>query len=669
MPEVDFKLANKKLEEMGEFLRKQFNETEKRRENFKETEWLESTRQFKGIYDPEVLAKIDQNRSRVYPRYTRSKVQPAVAKLNNMLFPDNDRNWEIRPTPEPRLTPDQIEEIVQSLAVPDDSGDIPEPTQEDIDAAILSYSKEKAARMARIMDDQLVEMNYPTEAKAAIRSGVMLGTGVLKGPLVKSKMSRKMQKVGDVYEQVEEKMYHPDVEYVRLWNWFPDMSATELRHCNFVYELNSMTKHEVRKLSKLKNFKKKVIEDYLNTHKDGDYRIRNWEQDLKTLKDEEDTQNVSKNFEVLELNGFLDGHDLAEIGVLDAEKDDIDRDWFINAWILGDKIIKITKHKIESLEEFYHVFYFEKDDSSIFGEGIPRIIRDTQIAICSATRAMLDNAAWVAGPIFENNADLLADDEDPDDVYPGRVFQREGRGSDAQYPAIRVHNIDSRMNDYLGIINKFERNGDMESTLPAFLFGEAAKTTNETSKGISIRESNTNLTINDIVKQFDEANESFLRALYAWNMKYHKDDTAKGDMEIKAIGSSSLVSKEVRTQNLELLAQTLTEEDMPYIKRHKFLEERLKLQDLGPLNIMASEKEAREEIARRTDSEERKLALEKLSAENRYENAKAANMEAKAEATTHGMSLDELERLSNTVEKLKGMARGEKGSAPTPQGE
>jgi len=667
MPEKKFPITNQEaLDSIGVQIRKDFTETENLRKQFRETEWLESIRQYKGIYDPEDLARIQKGKSQVYPRYTRSKVNPAVAKLNDMLFPSNDKNWEIQTTPQPKLEQAQIDEIVQSLEPMDEEGQPREITDEEINDAIMAYAKNSLEGMSVTMDDQLTEDKYKSKAKAMIRSGVMLGTGILKGPLAKGYMERSLvKKEGEEgYVQKSTKRFKPFSDNISLWRWFPDMSSTELGHCNFVFELHSMTKHELRKLAKRKNFKKDIMRKYVNAHKDGDYKLRQWELDLKALKDEENVKASSKNYEVLEYNGYIDGHDLLAAGII-TEEDDADKDWFVNAWLLGDKVIKIIEHPIESLTELYHVFYFEKDDSSIFGEGLPRIIRDTQISICSATRAMLDNAAWLAGPILELNSDLM-EDEDLDDIYPGRVFEREGRGVDAQYPAIRVYNVDSRLQDYLAIIGKFEQLGDMESTMPAFLFGAASKTTNETAKGISIRSSNTNLTINDIVKNFDEANEGFLRAWYQWNMKYNTDKSIKGDMQVKAVGSSSLVSKEVRTQALDFFAQSLQPEDKPYVKNRALLEERIKMHDLDADKLLYTEDEAQANIESARDSEAMALEKAKVEADIEYTRSKASHMNSKAEATIQGISTSEMESLMSILEKLKGgQSGGETKEEPT----
>ncbi|MCK5235806.1 MAG: hypothetical protein KAR06_02380 [Deltaproteobacteria bacterium] len=652
------------LGRIGRRLKKRFCDTEKRRITFKEDEWVKALRQLKGIYDPEVLAKIKKGRSRVFPKYTRSKVMPTIAKLNDTLFPSNDKNWEIKSTPNPELSQELIDLIVSIIPTEDAEGNPKEITDEDLDEAIRIFAKDRAELMEKTMDDQLLDLDYVSKGKAIIKSAVILGTGIMKGPLSQKKVTMKTVQKEDGFKQEKKTTFLPFVDNVSLWRWYPDMTSVELENCEFVYELHAKTKHELRRLGQRKNFKSDVINDYVSKNPEGDYKQRQWEIDVKTIKDDQVVQSETNKYEVLEYNGYLDGRELVEIGVL-KEDQDPNKDWFVNVWLLGNKVIKAIIHPVESLTDLYHVFYYEKDESSIFGEGLPWIIRDTQTSICSGVRAMLDNAAITAGPITESNEDLLDDDEDSDDMHPFRNFKRRGRGADAQFPAIRVIRVDSHTSEYLSMIDKFERIGDMESTTPALLFSEAAKTTNETSRGVSMRASTMNLTQNDLVRNYDAANESFLKALHKWNMEYNEDEDIKGDVEIKAIGSSSLVTKEARTQAMEFFNQGLSPEDKPYVKRLPMLQERVKMLDLDGDKVLHTEDEAQANIQQAQDSELVALQKESIAAETRNENAKAMNQEARAKQTESEIPTTELDSLINHLKNLKEL-RGEKvGASPT----
>jgi hypothetical protein len=52
-----------------------------------------------------------------------------------------------------------------------------------------------------------------------------------------------------------------------------------------------------------------------------------------------------------------------------------------------------------------HPFLFDEDDTSPIGQGLPNVMRDSQMSIAAATRMLLDNASVVCGPNLELNMD------------------------------------------------------------------------------------------------------------------------------------------------------------------------------------------------------------------------------------------------------------------------
>ena len=627
-----------KLKRMAEAYNTEFVTSEALRRN-KEIEWVEDLRQVKGIYDPLVLTRIQARKgSEVYPKYTRSKEVPCIAKLNNMLFPSNDRNWDIEPTPQPLLTDEQMKEVAASVAVRAQNEDV---TDEVVEQEILRFAKEKCDNMRIVMDDQLTELNIEEIDKKIIRSGVRLGTGIKKGPLVQTMTETYVAKNTDgTFEQKKRTVRKPYAEYTRLWNWYPDMSVTDYESCRFSYELHCLSRNELRDLAERNDFWGDKIKKFLADNKDGNYQLKNWETDLQGLTSEQRNKILVSKYQVLERWGWIDGYDLRATGI-EVEEEDVDSEFYSVVWIVGNEIIKVAKVENDPrYNPIYNLFYLEKDESSIFGSSLPRAIRDTAISICSAVRAMLDNAAAVAGPITETNVELLEDGEDADEWYPRRNFKRTGTGAVASWPAIRAINIDSHMSEYIAIIELFKRFGDEESAFPAIVFSEPVAAGNETVGGMSIRASNMNVTIGDVVKSFDAMNEGFLRGLYKWNMEFNEDASIKGDASVKAKGYSSLLSKEMRTQALDFFATTLGPLDEPYIKRRWFLEQRMKTHDLDADAGLNTEAEARAIIDAQHDREAEILAKQNLAADIRYTQAKAEKTEAGARATDHKSKLD-----------------------------
>jgi len=629
----------------------EFNMNEQLRRE-RENEWIEDIRQCRGKYDPEDEARIPKGRSKIYPKYTRSKEVPCVAKLNNLLFPNSGRNWQISETPEPELRPDQLQIVLQQLIEAK-----VEPTPENYNRAIKQFAKKACTRMDTVMNDQLLEGKYKDVMKRSIKSGVRLGTGVIKGPLVKAAKRREAVNTEKGLEYVTRTEKKPIPKFVPVWNWYPDMTATEVCECAHFYELHSMTRHDLRMLAKRAGFDAGTINHYIKLHPDGDYKFKQWEIDLQTISEEIISRAKAKRYQVLERYGYIDGDDLIAMGVTGISEKDGSAEFYTNIWILGNEIIKIsidaTAKDPETNENtnIYHVFYYEKDETSIFGTGLPRSIRDTQLTISASARMLLDNAARTSGGGILEIVDELFPDEDTDDIFSMKIFHREGRGAELQYPGIRIHKFDSHIQDYIEIIRLFKSIGDDESTMPAFLAGDSMK--NETAQAASIRMSNTNVTVGDIVMNFDAANESFLRALYAWNMEFNEDETVKGDYLVRAVGSPSLLTKELRAQTIDEFTRTVTPADEPYIKRRWFLAERLKARDIEPEDGLNTEEEAQKIIASNRDAEAEALAKAKAKADILYTESKAAHMQAKAEEEGKHTQLKTVETLTKAAEAMK----------------
>jgi hypothetical protein len=274
----------------------------------------------------------------------------------------------------------------------------------------------------------------------------------------------------------------------------------------------------------------------------------------------------------------------------------------------------------------YKVFYYEKDETSVFGEGLARIMRHSQIAIASAARMVLDNGASVSGPQVEVNWQLLHDGTDMSSFHPRKIWFRDGRGVEAQYPALRALNFDSHIEELIMIIDLFKTFGDEETCLPTWMIGD--KVNNENSKQTSGRQSEILVSIKDVVRNFDAFTESFITDLYAWNMEFNPREDIKGDFKCKPLGVSSLVMKEIRMAALTNLKNTMQPEDWPYVPRREFLAETFKAHDIKI--DLRTEEEAAKFIESQQDKRMQQLTYEQLESENAYKRAQTAGQLTKA---------------------------------------
>lgn len=591
------------LSALGVNLLSEFAQAESDRK-MTEQRWLQDLRQYRGQYDPDVLAKIGPNRSKAFVRKTRVKVKTVDSRCMDLLFPANSmRNWDVTPTPIPNVTPEQkkqvIELLTQAMQPQPVEGQPPaqpvKPSKSDIDKAVKQMVKSAADEMVKTIDDQLQEAKYKEAARQVIHSGNLYGTGILKAPLVERKVRQRFIHQGGKWVMRNETFVTPFVDYVPLWRFFPDMTATDIENCRYVYERHLMTKTAMLRLAEKKSFNGAKIKEYVDSNKDGLVRARYYDTELKAIGERQATNdNKNGQYEVLERWGWLDAKSLVSVGVK-VPADRMHETFFSNVWLLPNgEVIKAVLQPINGVTWPYHLYYFDKDETSIFAEGLSAVMRDDQDMLNAGTRMILDNAAITAGPQLEVNMRLLAKNEKAEEMYPFKIWPRNGEDPTAQ--AIRVLEIPGHLPELQSIVAMFENNADEVTAIPRYMSGEnATQGAAGTASGMSMLMGAASIVMKDLITAFDDGiTKPFISALYRWNMQFNKNDKCKGDFNVVASGASSMVAKEVRAQQLDQFAALAANPmDAPYIKRDKLLRQRAEAHDL--VDVVKTEEEVNEE--------------------------------------------------------------------------
>lgn len=559
---------------LGSRLYSQFVEARNVRREL-EDRFLRDLRAFKGVYDPEVERLIGKNRSHTYTKQTRIKVKAVDSRLMDLMFPGGtEKNWSLQASPvsDHPAPPDQL---AQFMAV-----NMRLPTPEEQVAMAHAEAERRAALMSQELEDQLSELKYRKIMRQVIHSGNLFGTGFLKGPLVEERPQTAWvpNAMGGWAPQTTTKL-RPYFEFVPVWDIYPDPAALWLTDADYVYQRYVFNRSKLLELAARPDFDGKTIRDYLDGHREGTATFLPWELELRAMDSE--TTRIKpreRRYEVLEFWGTMRPDDFGALQL--EEPPDADMLW-VNVWLLGDEIIKAVPQPIEGVRIPLFAYYFSKDESSIFGDGIALIMRDDQEALNAATRAMLDNAAITAGPQLDVNVDLLADGEDPRDVRPFKTWLRTGIGSEANTPAIRAISLQSHTQEYLEIAKRFDDNIH-ELTVPAYMHGDAEKGVGRTVGGLSMLMSTAQVPLKEQMASLDDdITEPMVTALYNWNMQFSEREDIKGDYKVVVKGTTSLVAREVRSQALEqFAASTLNQFDAPYIDRVELLRQRVLAQEL-----------------------------------------------------------------------------------------
>jgi hypothetical protein len=565
---------------------------------FDERRFVRSLRQYRGQYDPEVKAKIHPNRSKAFIRLTRTKVKTYDARMMDIKFPSNeDKDWSIQPTPVPDLNPQIIQDIAGQMF--EQNGGVM-PTEAEVKDVVYKQADDMANAMETEIADQLDEFDYRTVIRNVVHSGHVYGTGILKGPMVKILTQKRWHKVGDTWKQVNIKRMIPTAQWVSVWDIYPDMSAKRIQDARYIWQKHLFSKNNLYKLSLRDDFDGDAIKAFMDAYKDGNAVYKQYEQDFREMssnsESDGDTSPPKKEkYEVHERWGFMDIEQAKELlpNVEDEVWKAMGPEVACNIWLIDNIIIKAIVSPVEGADIPYYFYYFDKDETSIFGDGIPEIMRDPQQLYNASIRAMLDNAAISAGPIIEANIDLLADGEDPTELFPFRVFQRIGSGIDANTQAIRVTKLPSYTNEFLNLVQFFQGTADESTTIPRAMSGmdEMQGAAAKTATGMSMLMGAANITLKDQVHFFDEGvTRPFIKSMYFWNMEFNIKEEIKGDFNIVARGSKSLIAKEVKMEQInQFLALTSNEYDQKYIKRDVLLRELAEVFDLDKLGFIRTE--------------------------------------------------------------------------------
>lgn len=597
------KISSDQLRTLGMELSKLFDQYASDR-RLTELKWMKNLRQYLGIYDPEIESQLGgPNRSRAYPRVTRVKCISVLSRIMNLMFPGNERNWELKASPSAEMDPKDVATAVQELAEERQKEGLPvEMDMQFIDAAVNRLACYRADKLSLLVDDQLQEiggdqtLDYISLNRKVVQSGILYGVGVLRGPYVREE--RKTQWAGDGqggFAPQTRSIYKPQYDFLPVWDFYPDMSGRVLPGEGYFIRL-VMGRAELRRLANRSDFFGDQIKSYLRNNTQGNYKPREFETELRTMGTKANIadgqkQDPQSKYEVLVWNGPISAKKLQEVGVevpKAQQADDVEAE----IWLVDGNVIKADMNAWRKLGvnvKTVHCFVFDEDDTSPIGNGLPNVVRDSQLSIAAATRMMLDNASVTCGPNLELNLSLLRQDQDLTSIEPYKIWYKEDDNpATAQAPAVRKVDIDGHLDELKGMIEMFMQFSDFETFVGPATGGDMEKMPSEpmrTAAGASMLRGDAALPFKDIIRNFDFFTQSVILSLVEFNRKFNPDLAPAGDYNVIARGATSLIAKEVRGMQLDLLAQTLTPDERDHIDERKFVEQRFAVRDMTALMV------------------------------------------------------------------------------------
>jgi len=598
------------------YIQKRFDKAETSR-NGEEQRWIKAYRNYRGLYGPDVKFTSSE-KSRVFVKVTKTKVLAAYGQIVEVLFGANKFPISIDPTtlPEgvseavhletedtakkmqeqqaPMGDPEQVQPgetlidfrdrlagLKEKLSPVQDNlkeGEAESPTQITFHPAMIA-----AKKMEKKIHDQLEESNARKELRNTAFETALFGTGIMKGPFAVDKEYPNWSEEGE-YTPIIKTM--PKCSSVSIWNFYPDPDAFSMDDAEFVIERHKMSRTQMRALKNRPFFRSNTIDTAISMGES--YTKEWWEQAMED--DEQEAQ--SERFSVLEFWGYMDTEMLKDQNV-DIPKDMKDADQVsVNVWICNGQVLRLVLNPFTPSYLPYYAVPYEVNPYSFFGVGIAENMDDTQTLMNGFMRMAVDNAALSGNLIIEVDETNLVPGQDLS-VYPGKVFRRQGGAPGQALFGTKFPNVS---NENMQLFDKARVLSDESTGFPSFAHGQTGVSgVGRTASGISMLMSAANGSIRNVVKNVDDYLLSPLgKAFFNFNMQFDFDNDIKGDLEVKAQGTESLMANEVRSQRLmQFLQITQNPALAPFSKMDYIIREIAKSMDLDPDKLVNSMADAK----------------------------------------------------------------------------
>ena len=586
-----------------------------------EDRWIKAYRNYRGLYGPDVQFT-EAEKSRVFIKVTKTKTLAAYGQIVDVLFANNKFPLSIEPTTLPEgvvsdvhFDPQEPEQLRgdTSLSSPygfkGDGMEFPKgstaktlgeklgplevklegvtdklkegpgktPTAIDFSPAMIA-----AKKMQKKIHDQLEESGANKNLRSSSFEMALFGTGIMKGPFAIDKEYPNWDDEGN-YDPLFKTV--PQVNHVSVWNFYPDPDANNMDEAQYVIERHKMSRTQLRNLKKRPYFRSDVINEAIAMGEN--YNKKYWEDDLADYAPDHGID----RFEVLEYWGMVDVEMLEDQGVdIPDELTDFD-ELQANVWICNGKLLRMVLNPFKPSRIPYHAAPYELNPYSFFGVGIAENMDDTQILMNGFMRMAVDNAVLSGNLIIEVDETNLVPGQDLS-LYPGKVFRRQGGAPGQAIFGTKFPNVSS---ENMMLFDKARQLSDESTGLPSFAHGQTGVSgVGRTASGISMLMGAASGGIKTVIKNVDDY---LLRplgeGLFRFNMQFDFDPEIKGDLEVKARGTESLMANEVRSQRLMQFLQIASNPALaPFAKFQYVISEIAKSMDLDPDKVTNNMSEA-----------------------------------------------------------------------------
>lgn len=573
-------------------VRRCFNWAKNAKQQTVEERMLQSIRQRRGQYDPDVLAKIrEQGGSNVYMNITSVKCRGAVSWLRDVfLATSNDKPWTLAPTPIPDLPPEFMESVVQKCAKQLTEAIMMSQQMEDEDVQELlielkaeqlsqlqDEAKEMVALMESKMEDQLDEGGFTDAFSEFLDDLVTFPSAIIKGPIVVNKP--RLQWVKDApqpqvtsplggnpdvgAEAAEGQMGHPSTggslqvvnELVLEWKrvdpfrCYPSPASNDINDGYFI-EHHQLTRTDLNEMIGVPGYSDAAIRGVLDDFGRGGLKEWLTHEFAKADAEGKLTTAISYNEEglidALQFWGSVQGRTLIEWGMDDKQITDPMKEYHCEVWVIGSWVIKVALNYDPLHRKPYYKTSYETIPGTFWGNSVCDLVRDCQTMCNNAARAMANNMGIASGPQVAINIERVPAGADVSEMYPWKIWQTTSDPMGSTQPAMQFFQPNDQTAPLLKLYETFAELADEYSGVPRYMTGtDGTPGAGRTASGLSMMINNAGKVIKQVINNVDQGVVTpLLERLYFYNMRYGTDDALKGDVNVVARGTLALLAQE-----------------------------------------------------------------------------------------------------------------------------
>lgn len=577
-----------------------------------ERKMLDAIRAKRGEYSPDKLQELrNQGSSEIYMMLFATKARQAKALLSDVLLgTGTEKPWTVRPSPSPSLPDDvtasilkEVAEIVaQAEASPNPMSmqDIRQLLRDAKDRAESDTFEEARVRCHRAelkMEDMLVEGGFLEALDQFLDDLTVFQTAFIKGPVIRRTGVLQWQKQPDgTSEPVATYVNKPHWERVDPLNIYPASWSRNV-HDGFLIERHRLSPAALSELIGVDGYSDDAIRQVLDSYAVGG--LHEWlAVDLERANAEgRSTAHMelgSDLIDALQYWGSVPGKVLREWGMKPEEVPDESKVYEVEAWLIGDWVIKAVLNADPLARRPYFADSFERVPGAFWGISLYNTMSDCEDMCNAAARSLANNMGISSGPQVWVNNTRLPTGEDITTLYPWKIWQTISDPMGSTAAPMGFFQPTSNAQELMTVFDRFSQLADEVTGIPRYMTGDGmAGGAGRTASGMSMMIGNAGKTTKKTLMSIDmHVINPLIESLYQFTMRYDQDQDLKGDLEVVARGAMSLMTKDAaQVRRNEFLRATANPFDMQIMGldgRAAVLRETVKSLDMNSEDVIPS---------------------------------------------------------------------------------